>query len=77
MTPKVTHARLPQGEAKKTKARTDAHVRAQQGQKDEDVKRVQDRTKSARGCDEKEPSAQGQTMKNHLIVKPGRPETWV
>ena len=45
MTPRVTHTRLPQGEARRTKVGMDVHVCAQQGQKDEDMKSGRDRTK--------------------------------
>ena len=71
-----THTHTPpQGEARKTKVRANVHVCTLQGQKDEDTKRRQDRTKRYVVAMKGEPSAQGQPMNPASLSRPGRPET--
>ena len=71
-----THTHTPpRGEARKTKVRANAHMRAQQRQKDEDMKRRQDRTERYVVAMKGEPSAQGQPMNPTSLSRPGQPET--
>ena len=71
-----THTHTPpRGERKLIRLRRVCTGARNQGQKDEDMKRGQDRTKVYVVAKKREPGAQGQTVSQTSLSEPGRPET--
>ena len=71
-----TQTCLPEGRRKLSSRRVCAGAR-NQGQKDEDVKRGQDRTKVYVVAMKREADAQGQAVSQTSLSEPGRPETYI